>query len=202
MFFVAVNGCGKCDFMKWPAARQSKLDNLSQPFRCCRVFKSGGAEFFTALREVNFTGKLVISRTLVLRRRQIKLNSSLKNSRRVNVAVVGLGFMGVTHLRAYLKNPQARASSRCAMRRGCRKTACCAASPATSKNPATIRLGAAVKVYRQLGELAGRPRRGTGGHLHADGAASGAGHRRAAGGQKCALRKTARAKLPPTRGKF
>ena len=39
------------------------------------------------------------------------------------------------------------------MPRGCRKTACCAASPATSKNPATIRLGAQVKVYREFDEL-------------------------------------------------
>ena len=45
------------------------------------------------------------------------------SSPRVNVAVVGLGFMGVTHLRAYLENPQARVAAVCD---AARCDACCA----------------------------------------------------------------------------
>ena len=35
------------------------------------------------------------------------------SNRKVNVAVVGLGFMGVTHLRAYLDTPGARVAAVC-----------------------------------------------------------------------------------------
>ena len=40
-------------------------------------------------------------------------SSSGKTARPLNVAVVGLGFMGVTHLRAYLENPAARVAAVC-----------------------------------------------------------------------------------------
>jgi predicted dehydrogenase len=37
----------------------------------------------------------------------------METNKTVNVAVVGLGFMGMTHLRAYLKNPAARIAAVC-----------------------------------------------------------------------------------------
>ena len=41
------------------------------------------------------------------------LASSSKNPGKVNIAVVGLGFMGVTHIRAYLDIPDARIAAVC-----------------------------------------------------------------------------------------
>ncbi|MES1180805.1 MAG: hypothetical protein ABUL66_02980, partial [Verrucomicrobiota bacterium] len=40
-------------------------------------------------------------------------SSAQTSGKPVNVAVVGLGFMGVTHLRAYLDNPAARVVAVC-----------------------------------------------------------------------------------------
>ena len=43
----------------------------------------------------------------------MKIKIKGRSTQRVNVAVVGLGFMGVTHLRAYLQNKSARVVAVC-----------------------------------------------------------------------------------------
>src|SRR3989442_2999391 len=43
----------------------------------------------------------------------MKPKNNQRSTRKVNVAVVGLGFMGVTHLRAYLQEPSARVVAVC-----------------------------------------------------------------------------------------
>ena len=75
-----------------------------------------------------------------------------KKIRKVNVAVVGLGFMGVTHLRSYLNNPQARVVAVCAATRLPQNGVLCGVA-GNIKNSGDIRLGARVKVYRQFDEL-------------------------------------------------
>jgi predicted dehydrogenase len=75
-----------------------------------------------------------------------------KKSRRVNVAVAGLGFMGVTHLRSYLSNPQARVVGVCDAVRLPEKGVLRGVA-GNIKKSGDIRLGASVKVYRQFDEL-------------------------------------------------
>jgi len=75
-----------------------------------------------------------------------------KNSQKVNVAVVGLGFMGVTHLRSYLNNPQVRVVAVCDATR-LPQHGVLRGVAGNIKKSADIRLGAQVKVYRQLDEL-------------------------------------------------
>jgi predicted dehydrogenase len=77
---------------------------------------------------------------------------SRKKSQRVNVAVVGLGFMGVTHLRAYLNNPQARVVAVCGLNR-LPKNGVLRGVAGNIKKSGDIRLGAQVKVYRRFAEL-------------------------------------------------
>ena len=77
---------------------------------------------------------------------------SQKKSQRVNVAVVGLGFMGVTHLRAYLNNPQARVVAVCGLNR-LPKNGVLRGVAGNIKKSGDIRLDAAVKVYRDFDEL-------------------------------------------------
>jgi predicted dehydrogenase len=70
----------------------------------------------------------------------------------VNVAVVGLGFMGVTHLRAYLANPQARVVAVCDAMRVPVNGVLAGVSGNITKSD-DIDLGMDVKVYRTTEEL-------------------------------------------------
>src|SRR5437899_13014825 len=74
------------------------------------------------------------------------------SSRRVNVAVVGLGFMGVTHLRAYLQNKAARVVAVCDSVRLPVK-GLLAGVAGNIKKSDDIHLGPQVRVYRQLDEV-------------------------------------------------
>jgi predicted dehydrogenase len=70
----------------------------------------------------------------------------------VNVAVVGLGFMGVTHLRAYLDNPQARVVAVCGASR-LPVNGILSGVAGNIKKSDDIVLGPQVKVYRELEDL-------------------------------------------------
>jgi len=72
--------------------------------------------------------------------------------RPVNVAVVGLGFMGVTHLRAHLDNPQARVVAVCDATR-LPVDGVLQGVAGNIKKPDDIHLGDGVKVYRKLDKL-------------------------------------------------
>ncbi len=83
-------------------------------------------------------------------------SSSPTPSRPVNVAVVGLGFMGVTHLLAYLANPLARVVAVCDAVR----VPVNGVLPGVSgniKKSDDIHLDPAVKVFRTLDELLADP---------------------------------------------
>ncbi len=73
-------------------------------------------------------------------------------AKQVNVAVVGLGFMGVTHLRAYLDNPQARVVAVC----GATRLPVNGVLPGVTgniKKSEDIVLGPNVKVFQKFEEL-------------------------------------------------
>jgi len=70
----------------------------------------------------------------------------------VNVAVVGLGFMGVTHLRAYLDNPMARVVAVCDAVRLPVKGVLEGVAGNIKKSD-DLHLGPEVKVFRKLEEL-------------------------------------------------
>ena len=70
----------------------------------------------------------------------------------VNVAVVGLGFMGVTHLRAYLDNPTARVVAVCDARR-VPVNGVLAGVSGNIRDSDDIDLGPDVKVYQNTEEL-------------------------------------------------
>ena len=74
----------------------------------------------------------------------------------VNVAVVGLGFMGVTHLRAYLDNPMARVVAVCD---GVRLpvNGVLTGVAGNIKKSDDIHLGPEVKVFRKLEDLLAEP---------------------------------------------
>lgn len=74
----------------------------------------------------------------------------------VNVAVVGLGFMGVTHLRAHLSNPQARVVAVCDAVRVPVNGILAGVSGNITKSD-DINLGPDVKVYRTTDELFADP---------------------------------------------
>src|ERR1043166_2063880 len=78
------------------------------------------------------------------------------SSRRVNVAVVGLGFMGVTHLRAYLQNKAARVVAVCDAVR-LPVNGVLAGVAGNIKKTDDIHLGKQVKVSRQLEEVLSSP---------------------------------------------
>jgi predicted dehydrogenase len=78
--------------------------------------------------------------------------SSSQSAPPVNVAVVGLGFMGVTHLRAYLANPLARVVAVCDAVRVPVNGVLTGVSGNIKKSD-DIHLGHGVKVYRKLDEL-------------------------------------------------
>jgi len=73
-------------------------------------------------------------------------------SKPVNVAVVGLGFMGVTHLRAYLDNPAARIVAVCDVSRA-PVNGVLPGVAGNIKKSDDILLGAHVKAYKNLGEM-------------------------------------------------
>ena len=75
-----------------------------------------------------------------------------KPAQPVNVAVVGLGFMGVTHLRSYLSNPGARIVAVCDATRLPEKGVLRGVA-GNIKKSGDIRLDTQVKVYRQFAEL-------------------------------------------------
>lgn len=79
--------------------------------------------------------------------------TSLKS---VNVAVVGLGFMGVTHLRAYLGHPFARVVAVCDAVR-VPVNGVLAGVSGNIKKSDDIQLGSDVKVFRKLEELLADP---------------------------------------------
>ncbi len=78
--------------------------------------------------------------------------SSAATEKPVNVAVVGLGFMGVTHLRAYLANPMARVVAVCDAVRVPINGVLAGVSGNITKSD-DIDLGPGVKVYRTTEEL-------------------------------------------------
>ncbi len=79
-----------------------------------------------------------------------------RSSQPVNVAVVGLGFMGVTHLRAYLANPAARIVAVCdAVRLPVNGILPGVAGNITKSDD--LDLGAQVKVFRTLAEVLADP---------------------------------------------
>jgi predicted dehydrogenase len=83
-------------------------------------------------------------------------NKNAKTSPAVNVAVVGLGFMGVTHLRAYLALPSARIAAVCdAVRLPVGGVLQGVAG--NIKKSGDIDLGPRVKVFRKLEEVLADP---------------------------------------------
>src|ERR1043166_10334035 len=79
------------------------------------------------------------------------------SSHRVNVAVVGLGFMGVTHLRAYLQNNAARVVAVCDSVRLPVKGVLAGVAGNIKKSD-DIHLGSQVSVYRQLDDVLADPK--------------------------------------------
>lgn len=82
----------------------------------------------------------------------MQISSSSEGSARVNVAVVGLGFMGVTHLRAHLENPQARIAAVCDAIR-LPENGVLRGVAGNIKKSDDIHLGPDVKVYRRIEDL-------------------------------------------------
>ena len=82
--------------------------------------------------------------------------SSLEPQRAVNVAVVGLGFMGVTHLRAYLPLASARVAAVCDSVR-LPVNGVLQGVAGNIKKSDDIDLGPQVKVYRRLEEVLADP---------------------------------------------
>src|ERR1035441_3458682 len=82
--------------------------------------------------------------------------ASRKAERKVNVAVVGLGFMGVTHLKAYQQLKAARIVAVCDSVR-LPGNACPAGVAGNITGWGNLGLGRAVKVYRPLGEVLADP---------------------------------------------
>jgi predicted dehydrogenase len=74
-------------------------------------------------------------------------------SEKINVAVVGLGFMGVTHLRAYLASDAARVAAVCDVSRLPVNGVLQGVRGNIKTNSDDIHLGAQVKVYRKIEEL-------------------------------------------------
>ena len=78
------------------------------------------------------------------------------STKKVNVAVVGLGFMGVTHLRAYLQVPEANIVAVCDAVR-LPVNGVLAGVAGNIKKSDDIHLGSAVKVFRKLDEVLADP---------------------------------------------
>ena len=73
-------------------------------------------------------------------------------AKKINVAVAGLGFMGVTHLRAYQKIRNARIVAVCGVGR-LPVNGVLRGVNGNIKNSTDIRLGSRVKIYREFDEL-------------------------------------------------
>ena len=86
----------------------------------------------------------------------MKPKNNQRSTRKVNVAVVGLGFMGVTHLRAYLQEPSARVVAVCDSVR-LPINGVLAGVAGNIKKSDDIHLGKQVKVSRQLKEVLADP---------------------------------------------
>ena len=114
------------------------------------------------------------------------MSSTSTAEKPVNVAVVGLGFMGVTHLRAYLANPMARVVAVCDAVRVPVNGILAGVSGNITKSD-DIDLGAGREGLPHDGGIASRHGCRAGGLLHAHAAARRAGHRRAERGQACHL---------------
>ena len=74
----------------------------------------------------------------------------------IKVAVVGLGFMGATHLRAYLENPKAKVVAVC----GVRRVPVNGVLPGVAgniQNAHDVALGSEVKVFRRIEDLLAEP---------------------------------------------
>jgi predicted dehydrogenase len=82
----------------------------------------------------------------------MKSKKNKTSSRQVNVAVIGLGFMGVTHLRAYLQTPAARIVAVCDAVR-LPVNGVLAGVAGNVKKSDDIDLGPQVKVFRALDEV-------------------------------------------------
>jgi len=86
----------------------------------------------------------------------MKHTQSQSSERKVNVAVVGLGFMGVTHITAYQKLPAARLVAVCdSVRLPVNGVLAGVAGNVASSGD--INLGRDIKVYRALGEVLADP---------------------------------------------
>ena len=83
--------------------------------------------------------------------------TNTQKKRLVNVAVVGLGFMGQTHLRAYQKIRNARIAAVCDATRQPENGVLRGVAGNIKDNSDGIRLGAGVKVFRDLDELLKEP---------------------------------------------
>ncbi|HEY2081378.1 MAG TPA: Gfo/Idh/MocA family oxidoreductase [Verrucomicrobiae bacterium] len=81
---------------------------------------------------------------------------ALPVSKPVKVAVVGLGFMGTTHLRAYLDNPQAQVAAVCGVNRLPVNGVLPGVAGNIKKSDA-VALGPDVKVYQKIEELLADP---------------------------------------------
>jgi predicted dehydrogenase len=81
---------------------------------------------------------------------------STKTHRRINVAVVGLGFMGVTHLRAYQKTPNARIVAVCDAVR-LPVNGVLGGVSGNIKDSAGLQLGPKVRADREIDDLLANP---------------------------------------------
>lgn len=86
----------------------------------------------------------------------MKAQAPAGSSKRVRVAVVGLGFMGVTHLRAYLANPMAQIVAVCDATRLPVNGVLAGVAGNIGKSE-DIHLGTQVKVFRKLEEVLSDP---------------------------------------------
>jgi predicted dehydrogenase len=87
----------------------------------------------------------------------MELTSDQSNpGRKVNIAVVGLGFMGVTHIRAYLDIPEARIAAVCDAVR-LPVNGILAGVAGNVKKTEDINLGAQVKVFTKLEDVLADP---------------------------------------------
>lgn len=84
------------------------------------------------------------------------MTSAFETSRKVNVAVVGLGFMGVTHLQAYLKMQNVRVAAVCSRSR-LPVNGLLPAIAGNIKQTSAINLGRDVKVFQNVDELLAAP---------------------------------------------
>ena len=84
------------------------------------------------------------------------MSTAQPSKKPVNVAVVGLGFMGVTHLRAYLDNPLARVVAVCGKDR-LPQNGVLRGVVGNIKKSNDIVLGSHVKVYKRLEDVLADP---------------------------------------------